>query len=1841
MLGSPDRPRRYPPEVLELVDREIEDAQALADAAAEPEPETELEPEPEQAAAPEMTEEECKALFAMLDEECDGVLNRINFLDMGEAIGFEFAEHHLDMAMAEIVEYPTEDQAEDEDPGVVAATLERERLAEVERAKLLVYDEADAWILLKSKDLQSEEVLVGKVVRIFRLGAYAVGTVVSLKGAKATVDFNIGPLPEGQKPKKFVKMKLEQKHRVGVLEEEFSEKWQTDYMERWLAGREATKAAEKKKRKHNFERQYRARVQEAARREAVENDAAWMSGEHLAPHKLVGQYVKVEGRGNGKCVDYQDLVGLHTVSFDEGGSQTLTLDGERTNFSLMSEKFVGLFVDRVLTEWDSERRRKRKMIRAKAKHASVAEIDAWIPGNPADVRELLGLQVDVRGKDKGKGKVLEVAGKTEVLVLFDKAYEEAERKKAALEDIMDAEPEVIDLEKVKFRVKDEQFIRIFTNNFLKEEMMKEAVEKRAEWHDVDGSDDEEEQKSISELVNEEVVRIFGVLDVDGEGDIDRQEIAELRTLVGIDFEEEQLDALFEEIDEDGGGEIDFDEFSAWLTSGTEISELVRGEIFKKVTGQQTLAEKDALRKLKPKEALAMLGETLFELVDANQDKKLARDEITQLFGTKAELKWTVDQLEDVADEILLGKAEASMKMLMAWLQTDDMPLRELFVKQSPIAITYRASLARAKKAARKKGTGGLLGKLRGKKGFVDANEQAAEDMFESLDVTASGIIPAAESVSQIAHTLQIEWPDEVAVVQELDNHSSGNVDEERFIVWYCDPELSMQVALVKKEKAVKLAAMAQQMADTLTQIQDATSLPVAALTSLTSYGYDDASLRKLERAMAGAASYLSIDEVSEWLIEGSDESLALQEAWERGPEVDEEEGGRKMKRRGKTAAERRVYQVFVSIDDDRDDKLAAEEISDNLGLRAGVELSALEMEEAIKELGAADAPVDYDTFYAWLLSGSIVSAKVKSAIFQKLQQGGAKANLKRGFKRARRFVKKPQAATMLVAKGPEGYGFKQEAAIVFKELDMDEDGVIGRGDMEVLADVFGVDFTDRELKLAMDELDPTVEDMVTEATFSTWLQQEDSTLVDMINDSYIVQLELIAGDSAKVFGTVVDCCAFDTLRASKQVYEGKWYYEVLLGDKGASQIGFAQVGFSIFSKKDGVGDAATGGKSWAFDGHRQVKWSGGDTSYPCDEWKTGDVVGCMLDLAQGVISFSLNGADLGPAFNHVEAGGGIYPAATLKHGPHTFIFAAQKLMHRPADYKPFTLALDYKGFDLESISIESLRMIAMQHGPAWEPATEYDTFELVGQTIDYQGRGVGDVLEYTKAKIGRGHTVRWLDPPATTKVKLNKKSMFMVMRPDYVNMYVDKNLKQAMDDFKRAEEKKVSEVAVMERVSVIRVQRKKAREKKGDTKKLRVKLDDDDIMHLFAELDRRGIGQCIVTAEAIAELVDLIGETLQKRHVELVMKEIEKSIEASSGWDGELTLECFKTWITSDEKVARKVLHAASLFKESEMCRALFAQLDDDHSGEIEFEEVLKLGQVTLVELTREECEEAMEEMDIDRSGTIAFQEFQLWMESDSEIATRVRKKGVSAQEMEGRESRVKMRVLSAMPATSMVLKGKVVDKLEFETIRACKAVSGGKWYYEVYIGDRTNGQIGFARSDFECEAQNGSGVGDEKTVGQSWSYDGRKFRKYNHGSIDYPPSAERKYGSGLEKKWKAGDTVGCLLNLDAGEISFMLQGQELGLAFTGVRATSKLKIFPCATLKKGPHVFKFSSTELRYYDRVPAGYRLFTTAADDSLDPEAEELLARERRAAEQRARREAMQHGEAWKKGRKYKVR
>lgn len=98
------------------------------------------------------------------------------------------------------------------------------------------------------------------------------------------------------------------------------------------------------------------------------------------------------------------------------------------------------------------------------------------------------------------------------------------------------------------------------------------------------------------------------------------------------------------------------------------------------------------------------------------------------------------------------------------------------------------------------------------------------------------------------------------------------------------------------------------------------------------------------------------------------------------------------------------------------------------------------------------------------------------------------------------------------------------------------------------------------------------------------------------------------------------------------------------------------------------------------------------------------------------------------------------------------MFTAARLAHRPQGYSPFTLAADYKGFDIESLAVAATRNIAMQHGQAWEPSTDYEMPDLVGQTIDFVGRGVGEVLEYDKRKVSRGHTVKWEVGPATKLV---------------------------------------------------------------------------------------------------------------------------------------------------------------------------------------------------------------------------------------------------------------------------------------------------------------------------------------------------------------------------------------------------------------------------------------------------------------------------------------------------------
>jgi Ca2+-binding EF-hand superfamily protein len=1198
-----------------------------------------------------------------------------------------------------------------------------------------------------------------------------------------------------------------------------------------------------------------------------------------------------------------------------------------------------------------------------------------------------------------------------------------------------------------------------------------------------------------------------------------------------------------------------------------------------------------------------------------------------------------------------------------------------------------------------------MGRL-SKKPAVNAIKEDADTLFERLDSDHTGTIPT-DFVEQIPAVLDIALDVDQAKSQ-LDPHGNGIIDEETFVLWYCGNGEAAKL-LAKKTRGIELLAVAQDMADTM-NVPGSDDLPTEALQKLHAYGYKPDAIKKLQKDIPGGTiNFIAVKDLGDWLASGSRAADDLLAAWAKGEVVEEGASKKKQKKpQGKTATERRIYKCWTDMDDDGNGKLDKFELISKLPQATGARLSELEVQEACDELKVAKKDLEFETFNVWLVSGTIVSAKVKKSLFASLGENQEKTSrlkgMKSDLKRVRRFVPHPKKITQ--ALGPKGkqpdavYLFEEEAKLAFASMEyVGQDGAakgfITREGMASLVDALGVDLSEQEVEEVIDEICPAegldetsprsrpgspdrprpgspvrprpgspvggdeddgdaevvevgsapVEEPTSGLTYDTfigWLKSGRSQQVEIINESFETYLEVMQGDNVTVYGSICDGAGWDTVRASKQVLSGKWYYEVVLGDKCSGRIGFARSDFGLVSNTDGLGSAGALGEGWAFDGHKQLKHDTSSdestSSYPCTTWKTGDVVGCTLDLDVGEISFSLNGNDLGQAFKGIEPGDGIFPCTTLRSGPHTFVFSAENLQYRPPTCRPFSLAVDYKGFDIESMAIASVRQVAMQHGPAWERPgksvikgfDDEGVHLLVGQTIDYIGQGVGDVVDYDQKMSSRGHTVKWEVGPAT-KLKLEKQNLFMVLNQDYVNKYLDRNIDKALTDYKRADADRLELVDVMKEVCRIRIERKIVRESKGIELDDTLKLVDSDIAQMFGELDTEGVSEVVVTPKAVFALFELMHEPLASEYEDDILREMETTNMLPSDWDGALTLLGFSVWLKSPEKVATKLMHAAIHLKEQELQRALFGQLDDDSSGMIEAEEVAILGLVTHVELDHDETDAAFVEMDLDSSGSVSFPEFQLWMESDSAIAKKIRQQAVSGSEMAGRESLVTMKVIGATPDSAMVCKGKVFDKADYETVRACKGVSGGKWYYEVYLGDGSNCQFGFARSDFESSMRN---EGEELSTGQSWRFNGLTHQKFNHGAQDYPPLAEQT--GGLEKPWIPGDTVGCLLNLDAGEISFQVEGRDLGIAFQGVRSSTKLKIYPCATLQDGPHLFKFASAELKHYDDIPPGYRLFTGAADDGIDDSEVLEKAVTRREAEQAARREAMQRGDAWQDGR-----
>lgn len=88
--------------------------------------------------------------------------------------------------------------------------------------------------------------------------------------------------------------------------------------------------------------------------------------------------------------------------------------------------------------------------------------------------------------------------------------------------------------------------------------------------------------------------------------------------------------------------------------------------------------------------------------------------------------------------------------------------------------------------------------------------------------------------------------------------------------------------------------------------------------------------------------------------------------------------------------------------------------------------------------------------------------------------------------------------------------------------------------------------------------------------------------------------------------------------------EGKWYYEAILETAGCLQIGWADGSFAGHCHSDRGDGCGDGPSSWAYDGWRRYRWHSMATEWGC-RWTEGDVVGCLVDMDEGIVSFTLNG----------------------------------------------------------------------------------------------------------------------------------------------------------------------------------------------------------------------------------------------------------------------------------------------------------------------------------------------------------------------------------------------------------------------------------------------------------------------------------------------------------------------------------------------------------------------------------------------------------------------------------------
>ncbi|XP_019756222.2 ATP-dependent RNA helicase Ddx1 [Dendroctonus ponderosae] len=151
-------------------------------------------------------------------------------------------------------------------------------------------------------------------------------------------------------------------------------------------------------------------------------------------------------------------------------------------------------------------------------------------------------------------------------------------------------------------------------------------------------------------------------------------------------------------------------------------------------------------------------------------------------------------------------------------------------------------------------------------------------------------------------------------------------------------------------------------------------------------------------------------------------------------------------------------------------------------------------------------------------------------------------------------------------------------------------------------------------------------------------------------------------------------------------------------------------------------------------------------------------------------------------------------------------------------------------------------------------------------------------------------------------------------------------------------------------------------------------------------------------------------------------------------------------------------------------------------------------------------------------------------------------------------------------------------DVKDWHGVRCTRGISGGgKWGFEATIADEGLCRMGWATLNATLE------LGTDRF---GWGFGGTG-KKSNNRKFD-------TYGTAFGKS----DVITCLVDLDAGEISFMKNGTHLGLAFSGVN--TKEPVFPAAVLKNAEMSFNFGDHPFKH--NLPEKFLPLASAPKDKV---------------------------------------